>query len=116
MTNELRACLPLSVSVPQAVLLLLGRDPIDDGTADVASLPGYMAVWQAVTSAILSETLPATVVHANWNPADGWLEWATPDRHGLLFRPKTDWERTSVRVAALCEWLVAMVIRARGGA
>lgn len=126
-----RLCDELSVN--QAVLLIIGRDPSREaGCAD--NLPvdkrpaGYVAAKAALTHAILSGDLRATIRRTAWERGfaeDPDEKWRTthdigfhPDDYpmvgsieagvralGVVFRADPDWDLTTVRVQALRDWL-----------
>lgn len=104
------------VSVIQAILLVIGDDPARlqenvEGWTPPNRPTGYDAAKAAITHAILSGRLPATIRRVAWQR--GWNEEPEADEaigldeHGrqIIYKQEPDWRLTTVAVENLKSWL-----------
>jgi hypothetical protein len=104
------------VSVIQAILLLIGEDPSDTQyyveNWEPSNRPtGYNAAKAAITHAVLSGRLPATIRKLSWERAhdekpDADEETGTDDLgRPIIYKKDPNWTLTTVEVEDLKSWL-----------
>jgi len=104
------------VTVIQAVLLVIGEDPAKlqsevESRVHRDRPVGYDAAKAAITHAINSNRLPATIRRLSWER--GWEEDPGPDEkfdrdadnRGIIYKADPDWNLTTVAVEDLKGWL-----------
>jgi hypothetical protein len=105
------------LSVIQAALLMVDIDPSSEkGYAESWQAherpDGYEAARTALTNAVLSKTLPATVRYSAWergwneDPEEGERIGSDWRGHQIIYKADPDWSKTTVRVDEVRAWLI----------